>query len=571
MKALKRFLPFVLLALIMSATAAPVRGQTATPSPPSLTVSPATVRVGEQVTVSGEDFNRSTPVLERHLALYLASDQADVAETVGSDKVPYYGLIPGDIILDNEGEFRAFRFTVPATLDHGDPAAVRAVTSGTYYIYAVYYSLTLPPRIVPIIVASARITINASRLTLAASRGTVGSALRVSGAGFLPEGSIDLELNAVPVEITGGDTRTGAAGDFESTVLVPPTTAGAHDLVAKVAGLDARAAFRIDPDVAVAPASAQPGAVAILSGSGFGGSQPVTVSLNGVTATTATTSVQGALLAFFTVPDLAARQYNLEARDAAGNVARTVFTLLAAPMPTPPPPSPTPSPTPTQPPVASLNPSSGHISGLVAVSGAFFRPNGTITVRYDEVIVAIAAADRQGSFTAGFVVPQGASGQHNITVSDGFTSRSLAFMIAAVTLPAPGPVAPADGAEVAAPAFQWQAVTAENAPVTYDLQVSADRDFAGAPLAARAGLPGTGYTLTAAEAAGLSPGATYYWRVRAVDAAGNQSAWSAARAFTISGAGAPGWLWYVLAGLGGALLLALGLWLGRLSQRVRPG
>ncbi len=61
----------------------------------------------------------------------------------------------------------------------------------------------------------------------------------------------------------------------------------------------------------------------------------------------------------------------------------------------------------------------------------------------------------------------------------------------------------------------------------------------------------------------LSAGQPYYWRVRAVDAASNESAWSAVRDFTISGPMLPAWVVYVLIGIGGLLLLILGMVLGR--------
>ncbi len=81
------------------------------------------------------------------------------------------------------------------------------------------------------------------------------------------------------------------------------------------------------------------------------------------------------------------------------------------------------------------------------------------------------------------------------------------------------------------------------------------------------GLTVTEHTLTELEAAELVPlegGEYYYWHVRAVDAAGNVSAWSDADTFTIGGGfNWPGWLTWTLVGVGALVLFIFAIWLGR--------
>jgi len=77
------------------------------------------------------------------------------------------------------------------------------------------------------------------------------------------------------------------------------------------------------------------------------------------------------------------------------------------------------------------------------------------------------------------------------------------------------------------PIFDWSDVT-DPSGVTYSLQVDDNADFSS-PIVSKEGLTESTYTLTKDEA--LSKG-TYYWRVKAVDGAGNAAGWTAPFSFT---------------------------------------
>jgi len=66
----------------------------------------------------------------------------------------------------------------------------------------------------------------------------------------------------------------------------------------------------------------------------------------------------------------------------------------------------------------------------------------------------------------------------------------------------------------------------------------------------------------------LEEGGLYYWRVRAVDGAGNAGPWSNIASFTVSTSfweGLPGWTTYLWIALGVIAAGALGFYLGRRS------
>ncbi len=76
------------------------------------------------------------------------------------------------------------------------------------------------------------------------------------------------------------------------------------------------------------------------------------------------------------------------------------------------------------------------------------------------------------------------------------------------------------------PAFGWTSVTGAK---RYTVEVAADTDFTAIRVT---GTPTTN-AFTVPNAGALGYG-TYYWRVKAADAAGNESGWSAVRSFTVT-------------------------------------
>lgn len=95
----------------------------------------------------------------------------------------------------------------------------------------------------------------------------------------------------------------------------------------------------------------------------------------------------------------------------------------------------------------------------------------------------------------------------------------------------PSLISPTNGASMTdnTPLFDWSDVT-DPSGVTYDLSIARDGGFVSIVLS-KNGLTASTYTLTPAEA--LVAG-KYYWRVRAVDGAGNVGSWSENWSFTVS-------------------------------------
>jgi hypothetical protein len=135
--------------------------------------------------------------------------------------------------------------------------------------------------------------------------------------------------------------------------------------------------------------------------------------------------------------------------------------------------------------------------------------------------------------------------------------------------PAPAPLSPADGSRTGATvSFDWTDVS-DPSGVTYTLEAAQDSGFTHL-VVYKQGLAASAYKLNSLEQLAASTGkppAPYYWRVSAMDGAQNMSDWSVIDTFYVSGFQLRGWLLAVTLVIGGALLLAVGVFIG---MKLRP-
>jgi hypothetical protein len=188
-------------------------------------------------------------------------------------------------------------------------------------------------------------------------------------------------------------------------------------------------------------------------------------------------------------------------------------------------------------PKVELNPASGAIGSDITVHGTGFAANQVITISYDGAKVASSAAtDAKGIFTASFKIPQSKAGDHTVTITDPTAAVfSLKFSVESEPPPTTSLISPEAGSESESfgkttVTFHWSAVE-DPSGAYYVLEISPSPDFAGT-IIHKESLTSNEYTLTANEA--LTKG-NYYWRVRAVDGAGNQSDWTNGQLFKVGG------------------------------------
>ncbi|MFC1911810.1 IPT/TIG domain-containing protein [Chloroflexota bacterium] len=522
----------------------------------SISLNPEEGKIGDDITVSGADFPASGD--DPHVDLYFSSDVASVGDYIGSDVIVYEKFV-GFAAVDELGEFQD-DFEVPEEMTVGDETVE---VGETYYAYVTVYDSIY-------IRAKAEFTVVGGELTIDPDSGPVDTEVEITGIGFSTRENITIEYDGDEVDIESGDDETDSDGDFDSTILIPESTAGDHTIRVTVSSIEVDADFTVEPEIIMAPTSGTAGSSVAVSGTGFDRRSEVTVYFDNTGVASSLTNSDGSFTANFNVPDLEAGIYDIEAEDDDGNVDTAKFTITvpSTPPPTTPPPTTpaptTPAPSPTS---ATISVTSGAVGASIVIGGAGFEADGTITIKYDGANIATAKADANGIFWAAFAVPAGKSGDHVVIATDGTSTEQFTFTVESTAPPAPEPLVPAMGVEVEPPvAFDWKNVTDESVPITYTLQIATSQGFSSSSIVVeKEGLQTSVYTVTETEQEKLAGQADpYYWRVRAVDAAANEGTWSGVGEFYVSPPfSLPGWAMYTLIGLGGLVLFAVGYWLGR--------
>ncbi len=501
---------------------------------------PDSGEIGDYVYVDGEDFTESTATLDIEVDIYFSSDEAVPSERIDFE-VNAYEKVKTSIWVDTYGEFSNKRFTVPDELTDGD--VVEDVHGGTYYVYVTYDDSTR-------IRAVAEFTVIAGEIELDYDEGPVGTEVEITGTGFGEDEDITIEYGSTDItdDIVEGEAKTDSDGDFTCTIVIPESKVEDHTItVSDESGSEAEAVFTVECKITISPTSGPPDTLVTVSGTGFKASKYITITFAGSEVNTTPASIKtnsaGSFSGTFAVLSLIGNTYQVKASDDTNKYAVN-FTISAG---------------------ATLSPTTGDVGTTLTISGTGFIASGTVTIKYDDVEVKTATADTNGAFAATFNAPASKSGEHTILVSDGTSTKQLTFTMESTAPPIPTPLLPKMGVKAKAEAyFDWEDVTDDSLPITYTLQIASDKDFTTMVLEKK-GLTKSEYTITKAEKLeSTSKEAPYYWRVKAVDGASNESGWTGAGSFYVGFSFAlTGWILYTLIGIGGLLLLLIGYRLGR--------
>ncbi len=560
MKSIKIFrtlgIATLLALLIVAIPVAPAQAAT-------MSLSTTSGSIGDQITVTGSGFGATVdPNNPQTVIVYFSQQSATIGQTIGTNVTVYK-----TILIQNTNSSGVFTgtFTVPDKI-----TVTQSVTAGTYYLYACQLTGANPDLI---LVASTFTVAGTGAISINPSSGPVDTEIQITGSDFGPSSSIAIDFGGVSTPIERGNTTTNTNGAFTSYILVPESTAGTHTVRATVAGTSASAQFTITPEIFLGKTSAEAGTQVSIEGTGFGRRKDVTIWFNNAGIATALSGRDGSFDLTITIPELAAGIYDVEAEDEDGNLDSAKFTIFQPAPPPEPTPEPTPEPEPPTPtPSAvsgSLSPAdTGPVGMDLIVTGTGFTAGKEVTIQYDGEEIATGTATPDGIIVAVFQVPESDAGDHTITASDGTNTLELTFTIESEPPEIPVPLKPEMGVQAKTPIlFDWQEVTDASTPVTYILQVATDEDFTESSIVLeKKQLTKSEYTLTDDESKKLVEGeqTNYYWRVRATDAAANESDWTGAGEFMVDQPfSLPSWAVYTLIGLGGLLLFGIGYLLGR--------
>ena len=352
-----------------------------------------------------------------------------------------------------------------------------------------------------------------TEIRLDVEEGTTGTMVTIEGWGFYAGKMVTLYYyNRIGEKL--GTEVASAIGEFSYPFIIPDSVVGKHKVtVVNVEGNSAEAEFEVIPSITLNPTAGAPGELLMVSGTGFGYRSDVSIYFRSDEVAFAKTDEYGNFEVTFNIPEMSAGTYEVKAEDEDDNLDKAKFVIAAG---------------------ARLNQIVGSVGTEITISGSGFKPGETLTIKFDSLEVATATADSSGTFTGAFNVPLSASGKHLVTVSDGETTKQLAYSVEAMAPPVPSLLLPADTSETRAEAyFDWAAVIDPSLPITYNLQVASDRNFTSIVLE-KAGLTDSEYALAGEEKlAAVTQENPYYWRLKAVDSAANESEWSTPWSFYV--------------------------------------
>ena len=388
-------------------------------------------------------------------------------------------------------------------------------------------------------------------ITIDPTSGKAGDMVTVDGTGFSASKAITITCDDAEVVTAQTPLNTESNGSFNTSFEVPAIASDTHEIKASDGTYSSSADFTTSATFNIGETEGYVGDEVEVSGDGFAAEQTVLINFDTELVKTFLTDDTGSFSGTFDVPALVSDTYTVIASDDV-NTATAEFTVLVLVG-------------------ADLSQTIGSVGTELTISGVGF--SGQVTIKYDDVRITTVTAEDDGTFTATFDVPASEGGDHLITASDGtntvesvFVMESEAPLTPALTLP------PIDSKSEGEASFDWEDVS-DPSGVTYIFQLATDEDFTQSSiLLEKTGLTDSGYALTQDEKLeSTKEEAPYYWRVKAVDDAGNESDWSTPSSFYVGfSLTLPDWARYAI--IGAAVVLAgfIGFLIGRRSAYFSP-
>jgi len=444
---------------------------------PVVILTPATGVAGTEVTITGTVFDSY-----RGDTVHIFFDNMEIGNS--------------PLTVPDSGEFTVL-FTIPSSATSGRHwIRVKSEVGSTSFLAENFFIIDEPLLILDIY------------------DGQVGTEVTISGFGFYAGRTVTLYYYNVVDGLISTMTAS-PEGRFSLNFIIPGSTGGVHVITASNAeGNSAETEFEVIPELTLNLASAGPRELLTATGTGFGHRSKVNITLGTGTVATVRTDDYGNFEIEFNVPELRPNPYDVKAQDEVGNIDVAKFTITAG---------------------ANLDKTTDSVGSQLTVKGSGFKANEPVYIKYDGQTITTVTADNNGGFTVTFDVPPSSGGNHVITITDGTTTKELVFTVESDPPQDPALMLPSNSSETKSEAFlDWYDVTDPSQPVAYNLQVASDQNFSSLVLV-KEGLTESEYNLTGEERlVAIGEPALYFWRVKAIDSAGNESEWTAPWSFYIN-------------------------------------
>jgi hypothetical protein len=367
------------------------------------------------------------------------------------------------------------------------------------------------------------------------AEGPEGTEVEVKGTGFGEDEEIEIFFDGDSVDLVE-NIDAGEYGTWTGSFIVPAASAGEHDITAGGDDTDEDdcepAPFSMTAGITVEPTVGVVGDTVTVSGSGFQASEDdIEILLDGKSIKSGFgANNDGTFEVEVTIPNAAMGTHEIDAEGEdtkKSDIDNIEFEVE---------------------PTVLMEPTSGNVGTELTVSGKGLPASTAVTVAYDGVAKGTGTTSSDGTLSGvAFAATHTQSvhtADHTVTVTFGSTTLTLMYAMESTAPDKPIPGSPPNGTRMGilgkqTPTLTWRIVD-DPSGVKYALQISATADFSqvlisktgliaqGSAIIVSATGPEMSYTLTETEAL---PFGTYYWRVKAVDGALNDSGWSTVNNF----------------------------------------
>jgi hypothetical protein len=253
-------------------------------------------------------------------------------------------------------------------------------------------------------------------LSLNPQQGPAGTAVQATGSNFLPGDVVQLLFNGVQVDSENANTT----GTVNFNFTVPSLAQAQYPVVAtgRTQG-SATVTFNLSGNVlTLSSQQGTPGSSLTATGRGFQPGETVILTFNGTQVGSPTADTTGSFTQTFTVPTLAAGQYQVQAKgQSSGNSASATFTIGGTSV--------------------TLSATSGAVGSSLTANGSGFTPGDSIQLVFNGALVDSGNADINGNVTFTFNIPVVAPGAYQVVM----TGRAGGLASATFTVTGPGPTA----------------------------------------------------------------------------------------------------------------------------------
>ncbi|ACZ61717.1 hypothetical protein [Dehalococcoides mccartyi] len=342
----------------------------------------------------------------------------------------------------------------------------------------------------------------------------VGTELTVYGQNFLRQSDVKLFFDDEEVAIGA----TNQLGEFTLSFIVPPSGRGLHVVKALDADYNMGSGLvLVESWIDLSKSEAAIGETVNINGTGFTPLTAVSFYYNDTPLTVVPgvvkADITGSFSVSFTVPERFAGIYLVEVRQGEYINSQSLRTNVWL----------------------DINPEIGlgkllDVGTELNISGKGFKPNGQVDLQYDGISLLKAFTDSSGTFSVQITIPSSVAASHALILDDGQNRIVREIWLENTPPAAPVITLPASGEALSYPfIFGWEGVS-DASGVEYVLQIASDSGFSGILLEIK-GIKTSQYILTDNEDINSSEAANFYWRVKAVDGAGNAGNWSEASVF----------------------------------------